>query len=367
MDVIDLFCGCGGASEGFRQAGFSIRAGVDADSGAAATFRANFPEATFHEGDVRSLTPEALEAALPRPLCRPMLLSACAPCQPFSRQKRLGSSVDERTDLLDEAGKFVHHWLPEFVFVENVPGIWDRKNGPMRRFVRLLEGIGYKVATGVVDCREFGVPQTRMRFVLMAGLGVDVGFPAPTHGSGCKAYSTVRDWIADFPPVKAGGSHSGVANHRASGLSPANLKRVRATPEGGDRRNWPPDMAPPCHEDHDGHADVYGRLRWDRPSVTLTTRCISLSNGRFGHPSQDRALTVREAASLQTFPRGFVFRGTMDGMARQIGNAVPVALAKAFAERMREVELERSRKDQSLNANDVVELTEAGLPLSSAQ
>jgi len=336
IDVVDFFSGCGGTSQGLREAGFCIRTGIDMDADAADTFRENFPEAKFINDDIRSVPVSHLLEFSRKHRRAPVLFTACAPCQPFSRQNRERGGKDERIALLDEMHRFVRRLRPDYIFVENVPGIQNvqARSGPLGRFAKLLRSLKYDVTCGVVDFLEFGVPQTRKRFVLVASLHGAFEFPHKTHGTGLRPYSTVWEWISDLPPIEAGQSHPEVPNHRAPGLSPKNAQRIRHTPEGGDRRHWPRDLMPACHVDHDGHADVYGRLRRDRPAATLTTRCISLSNGRFGHPTQDRALSVREAACLQTFPRDFIFRGSMEGMAQQIGNAVPVLLAKRFGEKI---------------------------------
>jgi DNA (cytosine-5)-methyltransferase 1 len=144
-------------------------------------------------------------------------------------------------------------------------------------------------------------------------------------------YSKVREWISDFPPIGAGETHSTIPNHRAAGLSEINLERISVLKEGEDRMHWPEHLKLKCHSNgYGGHTDVYGRMRWDAPATGLTTRCVSLSNGRFGHPTQNRAISIREAACLQTFPRDFIFEGSLAEMARQIGNAVPVILAERF-------------------------------------
>ena len=161
----------------------------------------------------------------------------------------------------------------------------------------------------------------------------EIQFCPATHGPGKQTsnYSTVRDWIGDLPPIKAGETHPSDPNHRAASLSPKNLERIMALSEGEDRRSWPNKLKLDCHSnDYTGHTDVYGRMSWAKPASGLTTRCISLSNGRFGHPEQNRAISVREAACLQTFPRDFIFCGSLNSMARQIGNALPVLLAENF-------------------------------------
>jgi DNA (cytosine-5)-methyltransferase 1 len=336
VQVIDFFSGCGGTSAGLQLSGMEILLGIDMDPDAAATFRSNFPESGFLCRDIRAIFSWELEQYLPRQRTQPLLFSACAPCQPFSKQNREKSSGDQRASLLDELHRFVRRFRPEYIFLENVPGIQriNPSGGPIGRFLKLLHELGYEVAYDVVDFVDYGVPQTRRRLVMTASLLGKFALPAPTHGAttGRIPHSTVWDWIGDLPPILAGASHGAVPNHRAAALSPTNLQRIASTPEGGDRRDWPENLILPCHEGHEGHTDVYGRLRRDRPASTLTTRCVSLSNGRFGHPTQDRALSLREAACLQTFPRDFVFKGSFNSMAMQIGNAVPVVLARRFGE-----------------------------------
>ena len=332
VEVVDFFSGCGGTSAGLNQAGMRILLGVDKDEDAAATYEANFPEAGFLCRDIRDVFTWELEPYFSRIRERPVLFTACAPCQPFSKQNRGKSKSDTRATLLDELHRFVRRFRPEYIFLENVPGIQrvDPSNGPLGRFRRLLEVLDYHIASDVIDFLDYGVPQTRRRFVLAASLVAPIHLPQPTHGTadGRAAHATVWDWIGDLPPIPAGGSSDAVPNHHCAGLSLLNLERIANTPEGGDRRDWPEDLILPCHQGHVGHTDVYGRLHRDRPASTLTTRCISLSNGRFGHPTQDRALSVREAACLQTFPRDFFFSGSLASTAIQIGNAVPVLLAR---------------------------------------
>ena len=332
VEVVDFFSGCGGTSVGLKQAGMRILLGIDKDADAVETYQANFPEADVLHRDIRQVLTWELEPYLSRSRERPLLFTACAPCQPFSKQNRGKSESDKRASLLDELHRFVRRFRPDYIFLENVPGIQrvDPSDGPLGRFRRLLENLDYHIVSDVIDFLDYGVPQTRRRFVLAASLFGRIDLPIPTHGTadGKAAHATVEDWIGDLPPIPAGGGSDAVPNHRCAGLSPLNLERIANTPEGGDRRNWPDNLILQCHEGHAGHTDVYGRLHRDRPASTLTTRCISLSNGRFGHPTQDRALSVREAACLQTFPRDFVFSGSLASMAMQVGNAVPVLLAR---------------------------------------
>ncbi len=314
-----------------------IAVGIDVDPDAAQTFRLNFPEADFIQADVRSIATDDLEA----PLCRRgwgepdtfLLFSACAPCQPFSRQRRGRNDNDDRMPLLADLVRFVDRYLPDFIFLENVPGLQTLGPdiGPFAGFVNTLETLGYAVAHRIVESQAYGIPQRRRRLVMLASRAGTLAFPAPTHGPGRRAYQTVRDAIATMPPLAAGECDPSIPNHRAARLSGLNLRRIKATREGGGRQDWPPELYPQCHRDgYEGHTDVYGRLRWDVPASGLTTRCISYSNGRFGHPDQDRAISVREAARLQTFADNFVFVGSLNSMARQVGNAVPVQLARRF-------------------------------------
>lgn len=332
MNVVDFFCGCGGTSLGFAQAGMNVAIGIDLDESAGATFAANFPHARFLHADVRTLRVTDLRRVLP---ARPWVFSGCAPCQPFSKQNGMRSPRDERRTLLDHFGRFVGALLPDYVFIENVPGLQRvGSGGPFARFRRVLRDKGYHVTTDVVPALWFGVPQLRERLVLMASRNGPVLFPESTHGVGKLPYSTVREWIGDLPSLQAGQAHPQDPVHRSSALSAVNLERIIHTREGGGRESWPARLQLECHRNHGGHSDVYGRLAWDRPAAGLTTRCISLSNGRYGHPVQHRALSAREAACLQTFPMSYAFVGTLTAIARQIGNAVPPLMARRFGEQL---------------------------------
>ena len=184
----------------------------------------------------------------------------------------------------------------------------------------------------VLDAKHFGVPQTRRRFVLIASRTRLIALPRPTHGAGLLPYTTVKEAIEHFPPLSAGNRSRIIPNHVAACLSELNLQRMANTPpDGGDRRTWNESLVLECHKgEYDGHSDVYGRMFWDRPAPALTSKCNSLSNGRYGHPEQNRAISLREAASLQTFPDSYVFHGLDQQIARQIGNAVPVVFASAL-------------------------------------
>lgn len=332
ISVVDFFSGCGGTSVGLQAAGMKIIAGIDNDPDAAATFSLNFPDASFFQNDVRELRAADVADVLPR--TGPVLFAGCAPCQPFSRQRSGTDPLDPRRLLLGEFLRFVVALRPEHVLVENVPGLQraDSESGPFANFVSTLTAEGYSVSFGVLRALDYGVPQTRRRLVLVASRVVDVKLPNATHGDGLLPFSTVGDWISDLPPIEAGEMSKTDPDHAAMSLSALNLRRIRSTPEGGGRSDWPRELLLECHKGHSGHSDVYGRLSWERPAAGLTTKCMSYSNGRFGHPIQDRAISLREAALLQTFPRDFKLVGSLQSRARQVGNAVPPLMARSIGQ-----------------------------------
>jgi DNA (cytosine-5)-methyltransferase 1 len=231
--------------------------------------------------------------------------------------------------------EIVAEFKPRFVVIENVPGIVKVPgNSTYRRFLKALSSLSYNFAAGRLDAKWYGVPQTRRRWIVIAALNTQPALPESTHGPHRSDYQTVRNAIAHYPRIKAGTQHPSIPNHRAAKLSALNIQRLRKTPlDGGRRTDWPKSLALPCHsDDYEGHTDVYGRMWWDAPAPALTCRCISLSNGRYGHPQQHRAISLREAARLQSFEDEFVFYGSsLTSLASQIGNAVPVKLAEAVA------------------------------------
>ncbi len=337
--VYDFFSGCGGASCGFRAAGMEISLALDHNADASASFKANFPDARFMSADIRDASVCAIQSRMESERPNPVLFTGCAPCQPFTKHNthRPEQDRDERVPLLIHFARLVEECLPDIVFVENVPGLQklDSDRQPFGGFLSRLYDVGYKVDYRAVRLARYGVPQSRCRLVLVASRHGDISLPDETHGPGKPnmRYATVRDWIAHLPPIRAGEEHPKVRNHRAANLSSRNMERVQATPEGGGHRDWPDRLKLECHKGFSGYTDVYGRMSWDAPASALTTRCVSYSNGRFGHPEQDRAISIREAACLQTFPEDFVFKGGLTSMAKQIGNAVPVRLAMLIGQR----------------------------------
>lgn len=309
----------------------TISGGLDFDPDASQTFRQNFPEAAFIEGDIKGVSTEEVESLINPDATT--LFSGCAPCQPFSRQNNNRAGSDPRKALLFEFQRFITHLLPELIVIENVPGLQsDASNGPLPKFLKHLDKLGYQHRVEVLRALDFGVPQSRRRLVVLASRIGEPCLPQPTHGEHRKTVSTVRDHIADLPQLASGQVCPSDSDHAAMRLSPLNVKRIKATPEGGDRRNWDSSLVPNCHRGYSGHSDSYGRMWWDKPASGLTTKCLSYSNGRFGHPTQDRGISLREAACLQTFPRDYSFSGPLTSRARQVGNAVPPLLAQRIGE-----------------------------------
>lgn len=317
-----------------RAAGLSVRLGIDIDPDAAETFRSNFSEADFLCKDIREVSVRDLTNFIARDDGLPVVFGACAPCQPFSKQNKQSGTADARRNLLPEFHRFVEEYRPEYIFIENVPGMQTVKGipGPFEDFLSFLSKLGYFYDFKVVLAYNYGVPQRRKRLVLIASKLGTIKVPEPITGPGAldSSLPTVRQWIAGLATLPAGGVDPNDAIHRAAALSSLNIQRISSTPVGSGRESWPRSLRLACHENYAGHTDVYGRMHWDKPASALTTRCISLSNGRFGHPDQNRAVSVREAACIQTFPRDFKFFGNLNSMARQVGNAVPVKMAEVF-------------------------------------
>lgn len=333
--MVDFFCGCGGTSAGLEKSGMKILAGIDVDKNALSTFSTNFPEAEPISKSIVELNPEELATVIKNRKKNKLVFSACAPCQPFSTQNRLKSDSDERLSLLAEFHRFVEYWLPDYLLLENVPGIQKAEKGPFTEFLKFIEDQGYQYTFAVKNAVNYGVPQSRRRLVLIASLHGEPELPEETHGPKKLPYVTVREAISKYPKLVAGSKSNKIINHECASLKSITLERLQATPEGGSRHDWPEHLILECHKKHNGHGDVYGRLSWDKPSVTLTTKCVSISNGRFGHPEQDRAISVREAAALQSFDDNFIFKGTFREAAKQVGNAVPVLFAKALGDQIK--------------------------------
>ena len=330
--VVDVFCGVGGLSHGFVQEGFDVRAGIDIDASCRYAYEHN-NRARFVERSVEDLTAGDINPLFAEG--QPRILVGCAPCQPFSTYSQ--NRTDAKWRLLTEFTRLVREVQPDVLSMENVPRLKSFRRGKLfEDFLAMLEQEGYAVWSNVVDCADYGVPQTRKRLVVLASRLGAIELPPPTHAT--EDHQTVRDAIAGLPSIAAGGHDAEDPLHYASRLSPTNFERIRAAKPGASWSDWNPALVAKCHRRHTGrwYGSVYGRMRWDAPAPTITTQCNGFGNGRFGHPEQDRAISLREAALLQTFPRGYEFfdptqRWFVSATARWIGNAVPVALARAVA------------------------------------
>lgn len=335
IEVVDLFCGIGGLSYGMKSAGFHILAGFDLDQTCQYAYETN----TGGEFIYKDITAVTADDILPRYSKRAIrVLAGCAPCQPFSSYAFKNKEKDpDKYDLLYEFGRLVREVKPDIVTMENVSAIRKFKLKPvLQDFISLLEKEEYKVWCDVVYCPDFGIPQTRKRLVLIASKLGDIEPLVATHNK--ENYVTVRDIIKSLPALCAGQIDPNDPLHRCSALSELNLKRIKSTPEGGSWKSWPKELVLECHKKEGGKSfgSVYGRMKWDEPSPTMTTQCTGIGNGRFGHPSQDRAISAREAALLQTFPSDYKFfkdekSVSLTVASRYIGNAVPPKLGEIIA------------------------------------
>ena len=339
MIAIDFFCGGGGMTRGLIDAGIDVLAGIDSNPNCCQTYEKN-NNSIYIKSDITKLLPQDLLAQFPRLLnTDDLLLVGCAPCQPFSILRREefddnGNALPHKSvNLLVEFGRFVKAMHPAHVLVENVPGLKGKGRDVLENFKSMLNKEGYEFAEKILYAKDYGVPQNRRRYVLIASRFFHPQIPSPQYGKGLLPYKTVREAIEKYPAISAGEENTQYANHKSANLKPILQKRIAATPhDGGSRTDWPEELVLNCHKTFKGHTDVYGRMKWDLPAPTLTVKCFSLSNGRFGHPEQDRAISLREAAALQTFPDNYTFYGSMQEIGMQIGNAVPVLLAKVLGE-----------------------------------
>ena len=326
---IDLFCGAGGLTHGLQREGINVVAGVDVEESCRHAFESN-NSAEFISEDVSRVSGGLLKELYGRSETR--VLAGCAPCQPFSTySQRYDVLSSPRWGLLYQFDRLVKELRPEIVTMENVPTV--AKHAVFDDFSASLENQGYFVQRSVIDCTKYGLPQTRKRMVLLASRLGPINVIEPDG----KKVRTVREAIGELPPLSHGESHGADALHTASRLSPLNIERIRASKPGGTWRDWPAYLVADCHRKKSGrtYPGVYGRMEWDAPSPTLTTQYYGFGNGRFGHPDQERAISLREGAILQGFPTSYSF--VPEGgpihfktLGRMIGNAVPVTLGEVI-------------------------------------
>lgn len=339
MKAVDFFCGAGGVTCGFKQAGIDVVVGIDIDATCKDTYEKNNKGAKFLEADISDLAKEKLGTDYNiSKNDDDLIFIGCSPCQYFTNLKTDKTKSESSRMLLESFREFVDYYRPGYVFIENVPGIEKKKESPLKDFKKYLSNNGYVFSDKVINAKYLGVPQNRRRYILVATRVKD-SISLPEQNKDKNEFVTLRKAIGNkktFPVVKAG--HTDITNfqHSVAAVSELNLKRLKNTPkDGGTRLNWANnnELQLDCYKKHDGHTDVYGRMYWDKPSPTITTKFRYTSTGRYSHPEQDRAISIREGATLQSFPLDYVFyANSQNEMARMIGNAVPPKLAEKVAE-----------------------------------
>lgn len=336
--AIDFFCGGGGMTCGLRQAGIDVIAGVDFDKNAKETYEFNNPGAVYIQTDIRNLRSNYFERNFDiHPYDDSLILVGCSPCQFYSIINSDKNKSQKSKNLLRNFARFIEYYRPGYVLVENVPGIITNKASILPFFLFELDRLGYKYDKRIVNMNDYGIPQNRRRFSLIATRLNEMEIQFPTQS---EKKLTVRDVLGEingFPKICAGHRDNTDVAHTAAGLSPKGLRRMRKTQhDGGSRLDWADDeeLQLKCFIDHDdSFKDTYGRMWWDKPAPTITTKFFSISNGRFGHPEEDRAISIREGATIQTFPKDYVFKtNSIATAARIIGNAVPPEYARRLGE-----------------------------------
>ena len=340
ISAVDLFCGVGGLTYGLEQAGIKVNAGIDIDETCKYAYEQN-NGADFICKDIGSVTGEYLSSLYPEGDIK--LLVGCAPCQPFSPHsyKNKDRESDEKWGLLTDMQKLVVDIEPEIVSMENVPRI--QHETVFTDFVDTLNALKYQVHHEVVYCPDYGVPQKRRRLVLIASTFGKIALSPKTHASdgqnGLKPYRTVKDTIDELPAITDGQVCDKDSLHWTRKLAEINKNRLKQSQPGGTWLDWDPELRAPCHQKQSGqtYKSVYARMEWDQPAPTITTQFYNFGTGRFGHPDQDRALSLREGALLQTFPQDYDFidpsvPASITRLGVHIGNAVPVQLATVIGQ-----------------------------------
>lgn len=333
VEAIDLFCGIGGLTYGLNKAGIKVIAGLDFDNSCEYAYEKN-NNAPFISADISDYSSEKLINKYSDGAIK--VLVGCAPCQTFSKhtQKNPNRISDKKWTLLNSFSEKVESISPDIISMENVPGLV--KYEIFKNFLNILQCLGYHVNYEIVKCEEYGIPQFRRRLVLLASKFGEISLIRATHKASSE-YRTVKDVIGAMPKIIAGATHPKDKLHKSSELTKINLERIKQSKPGGTWRDWDPSLLPECYKRSSGqsYSSVYGRLSWNKPSATITTQFNSFGTGRFGHPVQDRALSLREGAMLQTFPKNYKFVKAWEEVpikhaGRHIGNAVPVRLGEVI-------------------------------------
>ena len=330
IKAIDFFCGAGGLTRGLLNSGVSVVAGVDNDDRIRETYADNNAPSRFIHADIREIDIKKLRDELGFEADTPTLYTACTPCQPFSTMNTARKPEDRRKSLLLDFVKIIEQAPPDYLIVENVPGLNNATGRDIyERFEKALNRLGFHKEAGMIDAKDYGVPQTRKRFILVASRHGQLSLPDHRNP---RAYHTVADAIRQYPEIGHGERNSEYKNHVARKLPSHHLHIVEAVPPDGGSRSEVADVSIllKCHQDNPkAHKDVFGRMSWNLPAPTLTCRCTDVYCGRFIHPEQHRGISLREAAAIQTFSDDYEFFGkSISEQARQIGNAVPVRLSE---------------------------------------
>lgn len=331
IKAVDLFCGIGGLTKGIENVGIDVVMGIDSDKTCKYAYEKN-TNSIFINKPIESVEIDEIKNCYNESDIT--VLMGCAPCQPFSnyslRYNKNGMK-DEKWKLLNYFAKIVKEIKPNIVSMENVPQL--AKKEIFKGFVNALKGLGYFVNYSVVNCVDYGVPQKRNRLVLLASQYGSIDLIPTTH----KTPVTVREAIGHLEVISNGEQSIVDPLHRASKLSKMNEKRIKQSIQGGTWKDWDKELLLSCHKKDTGkgYKSVYGRMKWDEPSPTITTQFYGYGNGRFGHPVQNRALSLREGAILQSFPEDYDLglgedNYNMRKIGTHIGNAVPVKLAEAI-------------------------------------
>lgn len=336
--AVDLFAGGGGLTVGLKAAGFRVVSAVELEPHAYATYKANHPEVFAYKQDIRTVDGASLESHAED---RIDLLAGCPPCQGFTSLTSKWRRDDPRNLLVREMARLVAAMLPRSVMMENVPGLAGAGSHLLHEFVDALEALGYRVTLDVLQVAHYGTPQMRRRLVLFAGHGFEIPLPKPTHGkhAGNAPLRAIQDAIGGLPcpatfsprAVRPGLPISGW--HVVRTLSPENRDRIRHAKPGGNWKDIPEQLRPPCHRgSYNGFSNVYGRMTWGEPSPTITAGCTTISKGRFGHPHEDRTISLYEAALLQEFPPDYILSTEyMERACEIVGNALPCGFAMQMA------------------------------------
>ncbi len=335
ISAIDLFCGIGGLSYGLLKSGIKVKAGIDIDKTCEFAYEKNC-KANFIKESIENIKGEKL-----RNIYDPVdmkLLAGCAPCQPFSSYTyKTDKKEDNRWQLLYEFSRLIEETKPDFVTMENVPTLLKFKDAPVfNDFVNRLKENKYYVWFDIVFAPDYGIPQNRRRLVLLASKHGEISLIPPTHKKG--EFVTVKDAIGHLEEINHGEYFENDFVHKAAKLSEINLKRIKQSKPGGSwKTDWDEELKLSCHKAESGksYGSIYGRMKWDEPSPTMTTFCNGIGNGRFGHPEQNRAISLREAAILQSFPDDYQFAANNESLvaknvAKHIGNAVPPRLGEVI-------------------------------------